>query len=103
MLVSHSRHRVPITDFPTKFSLTKFGSEASTLHGAGDFNEVPFNVAVMTGTVFARRLLLLDERNVDLPLFFFNFLSLDDEDSDFSRRFPFLFSSLTSEKEIFSW
>ena len=62
-----------------------------------DFKVVPFNVDVMTGTeaTGARRLLLLDERKVDLALFFFVFLS--DNVSNFSGTLPFLFSSLASE------
>ena len=67
-----TKHRVPITDLPTKFSLTKFGSDAtSTFDGGGnegtDFKVVPFNDDVMTGTeaAGARRLLLLEERKVD--------------------------------------
>ena len=102
VLVSHSRHRVPMTDFPTKFSLTKFGNDGGATAGATSttfpFEIVPFcevALPLAIGLTLARRLLLEEERKVDLPLFFLAFLSL--EGSDLSGMLPFLFSSLASE------
>ena len=63
-----------------------------------DFSVVPFNVDVMAGTELARRLELLDDRNVDLALFFFTFLSLGGAESHFSGKLPFLFSSFAYGK-----
>jgi hypothetical protein len=62
--------------------------------GAGDdLSVVPLSVDVMAGTDAASRLLLLDDRKVDLPTFFFSFLS---DDSAGSAAFPFRFSSFAS-------
>ena len=94
--------------------MTKFGNDAGSVAllplppvvdadvdvivGDGDFNDVPLSDDVIAGTELARRLELLDDRKVDLALFFFNFLSLGGAGSDFSGKFPFLFSSLASER-----
>ena len=92
-----------MTDFPTKFSFTKFGNDgagaavvaASTTFA---FEIVPFcDVALplAIGLTLANRLLLEEERKVDLPIFFFDFLSL--QVSDLSGMLLVLFSSLASE------
>ena len=91
-----------MTDFPTKFSLTKFvndgGGSAAATSTTFAFKIVPFcevALPLAIGLTLASRLLLEDERKVDLPLFFLAFLSL--EGSDLSGMLPFLFSSLESE------